>query len=182
MPAAHRWWLLTDDADDLEKWEFPAVEINRGRFLVVFASGKNRRDADGQLHTNFQLRAGGEFLALVYPDGLTIEQEFDEYPPQFADISYGLSGGTGSTRTDTILVPEFTAATAVIPTDGSLGLSWTQTGFDDSAWLTGVTGVGYDYGGLIGLDVRAMRNNNQTVYARIPFEVGDISEIDELTL
>jgi hypothetical protein len=175
-------WFLTDDADDLEKWEFPAVEISRGRFLVVFASGKNRRDADGQMHTNFQLRAGGEFLALVHPDGLTIEQAYDEYPPQFADISYGLSGGTGSTRTDTILVPEFTAAKALIPTDGSPGLRWTEAGFDDSAWLTGVTGVGYDYAGLIGLDVGAMRNNNETVYARISFEVGDISEIDELIL
>src|SRR5210317_1872734 len=34
-------WFLTDEADDLEKWEFPAVVISRGRFLVVFASGKN---------------------------------------------------------------------------------------------------------------------------------------------
>jgi hypothetical protein len=184
-------WFLTDDTNDLEKWEFPAVEISRGGFLVVFASGKDRRDADEQLHTNFQLRAGGEFLALVRPamnhsgtgpDGTTIEQAYDEYPPQFAGISYGLSGGSGSTRIDEILVPESTAVKALIPTDGSLGLSWTETGFDDSAWLSGVTGVGYDYGGLIGLDVGAMRNNNQTVYTRISFEVSDISEIDELTL
>jgi hypothetical protein len=89
-------WFLTDDTNDLEKWEFPAVEISRGGFLVVFASGKDRRDADEQLHTNFQLRAGGEFLALVRPamnhsgtgpDGTTIEQAYDEYPPQFAGIS-----------------------------------------------------------------------------------------------
>ena len=175
-------WFLTDDADDTEKWEFPAVEISRGGFLVVFASGKNRRDADGQLHTNFQLRAGGEFLALVRPDGQTIEQAYDEYPPQFADISYGLSGGTGSTSMDTILVPEIAAAKALIPIDGSLGLSWTAPAFNDSAWLDGVSGIGYDYAGLIGLDVGVMRNNNQTVYTRIPFEVSDISEIDELTL
>jgi hypothetical protein len=137
---------------------------------------------DGQLHTNFQLRAGGELLALVRPDGLTIEHVYDEYPPQFADISYGLSGGTGSTRTDTILIPEFAAAKALIPINGSLGLSWIEPGFDDSAWLAGVTGVGYDYTGLIGLDVGDMRYNNQTVYTRIPFEVSDISEIDKLTL
>ena len=175
-------WFLTDDANDLEKWEFPAVEIARGGFLVVFASGKDRRDADGQLHTNFQLRAGGEFLAIVFPDGRTIAQAYDEYPPQFAGISYGLSGGSGSTRIDTILIPEFTAATALIPINGSLGLNWTSPGFDDSAWLAGVTGIGYDYAGLIGLDVAAMRNNNQTVYTRIPFEVSDIMDIDELTL
>jgi hypothetical protein len=175
-------WFLTDDADDLEKWEFPAAEISRGRFLVVFASGKDRHDTDGQLHTNFQLRADGEFLALVRPDGLTIEQAYDEYPPQFAGISYGLSGGTGSTRTDTILVPEFADAKALIPSNGSLGSSWTQPEFNDSDWLSGVTGVGYDYAGLIGLDVGAMRNNNQTVYCRISFEVSDVTEIDELNL
>jgi len=175
-------WFLTDEADDLEKWEFPAVELSRGGFLVVFASGKKRRDADGQLHTNFQLRAGGEFLALVHPDGRTILQAYDEYPPQFAGISYGLSGGTGSTSIDTILIPEIAAAKALIPIDGSLGLSWTAPAFNDSAWLTGVTGVGYDYSGLIGLDVGAMRNNNQTVYTRILFEVSDIIDIDELTL
>jgi len=175
-------WFVTDDANDLERWEFPAVEISSGGFLVVFASGKDRRDADGELHTNFQLRAGGEFLAIVWPDGLTIEQAYDQYPPQFADISYGLSGGAGNLRKDTILVPEFAAVTASIPTDGSLGLSWTEPGFDDSGWLAGVTGVGYDYGGLIGLDVGAMRNNNQSVYCRISFEVSDIADIDELTL
>ncbi|TSA56219.1 MAG: hypothetical protein D4R45_01135 [Planctomycetaceae bacterium] len=175
-------WFLTDDANDMEKWEFPAVEISRGGFLVVFASGKNLRDADGQLHTNFQLRAGGEFLALVFPDGRTIAQAYDEYPPQFAGISYGLSGGTGSTGIDTILIPEIAAAKALIPTDGSLGLNWTAPSFNDSAWLTGVTGIGYDYAGLIGLDVGAMRNNNQTVYTRILFEVSDIIDIDELTL
>ena len=175
-------WFLTDDTDDMEKWEFPAVEIARGGFLVVFASGKNRRDADGQLHTNFRLRAGGEFLALVYPDGRTIALAYDEYPPQFAGVSYGLSGGSGSTRTDTILIPEIAAAKALIPINSSLGLSWTAPGFDDSAWLAGVTGVGYDYAGLIGLDVGAMRNNNQTVYTRIPFEVSDTIDIDELTL
>jgi hypothetical protein len=175
-------WFLTDDANDLEKWEFPAVEIARGGFLVVFASGKDRRDSEGELHTNFQLRAGGEFLALVRPDGQTIEHAYDEYPPQFADISYGLSGGAGSTRTNTILVSEFAAAKALIPSNGSLGLSWTTAGFDDSGWLSGVTGVGYDYPGLIGLDVGAMMNNNRTVYTRIAFEVSNITDIDELTL
>lgn len=175
-------WFLTDDADDLQKWECPSVELPPYRFLIVFASGKNRRDSDEQLHTNFQLRAGGEFLALVRPDGRTIEHAYDEYPPQFADIAYGLSGGDGSMRTEIILVPEFAATTALIPTNGSLGSDWTEPGFNDSAWLRGTTGVGYDYGGLIGLDVRAMRYTNQSVYVRIPFEVSDIAEIDELTL
>jgi hypothetical protein len=126
-------WYLTDDAGNMRKWEFPAIEIAPGGFLVVFASGKNRRDPDSELHTNFQLRAGGEFLALIHPDGHTVAHAYNEYPPQFVDLSYGLSGDTGRTSTDTILVPEFTAAKALIPVDGSLGLSWTEPGFDESA-------------------------------------------------
>jgi hypothetical protein len=175
-------WFLTDDAGDLRKWECPAVEATPGEFLIVFASGKDRRDPDEELHTNFQLRAAGEFLALVQPDGRTIAHAYDEYPPQFGEMAYGLSGGDGSTQTTTILVPAFAPATALIPTDGTLGLDWTEPAFDDSTWLSGTTGVGYDYAGLIGLDVGAMRYHNQTVYIRIPFEVRDITQIDKLTL
>src|SRR6266540_1384383 len=36
-------WYLTDDADDLTGWRFPSTNLNAGSFLVVFASGKNRR-------------------------------------------------------------------------------------------------------------------------------------------
>ncbi|MEX2186486.1 MAG: LamG-like jellyroll fold domain-containing protein [Pirellulales bacterium] len=32
----------------------------------------------------------------------------------------------------------------LVPTDNSLGTDWTTTGFDDSAWTSGPTGVGYD--------------------------------------
>src|SRR4030042_5635798 len=77
---------------------------------------------------------------------------------------------------------ESAPAKPLIPTDGSLGLSWIEPAFDDSQWLRGSTGVGYDYGNLVGLDVRAMRNFNPSVYVRIPFLVTDVAVIDELTL
>ena len=47
---------------------------------------------------------------------------------------------------------------------------WTLENLDDSGWLSGVTGVGFAYPELIGLDVSAMQSVNQTVYVRIPFE------------
>ncbi|MBL7008679.1 MAG: CotH kinase family protein [Planctomycetes bacterium] len=86
-------WFLTDDAGDLSKWAIPAnVGIPTGGYLVVYASGKNRAVAGSQLHTNFKLTAGGEYLALVKPDGVTVVSEYaPEYPEQFTDISYGLS-------------------------------------------------------------------------------------------
>ena len=34
--------------------------------------------------------------------------------------------------------------TAIVPSDDSLGLTWTELGFDDSGWLSGTGGAGYD--------------------------------------
>ena len=84
-------WFLTDDPDSLRKWEFPARTLEPGSSLVVFASGKNRIASGLNLHTSFRLSSGGEFLALVLPDGATIVDSYaPRYPPQAADISYGI--------------------------------------------------------------------------------------------
>ena len=81
-------YFLTDDSQVLAAWEFPDVVLDAGERLVVFASDKDRKiDA---LHTNFKLSSGGEFLALVAPDGVTVLSDFGEvYPPQFEDVSFG---------------------------------------------------------------------------------------------
>src|ERR1051325_8401917 len=64
-------------------------------FFVVFASGKDRTNPAGKLHTSFQLNADGDYLALVAPDKTTILTEFSPtYPPQFDNVSYGVSGNT----------------------------------------------------------------------------------------
>ncbi len=174
-------WYLTDRLDDPTRWRFPAVNIGPGEFLIVFASGKNERDPDGELHTNFALRAAGESLALIAPDG-TVVHAYIDYPPQFGDISYGLSTQSLRDQTETMLVPEGMQASALIPTDGSLGSTWTTASFDDSRWATGATGVGYDYPGFVGLDVGAMRGVNTSVYVRIPFYVEDATTADRLIL
>jgi len=175
-------WYLTDDMNDLEKWEFPSVQIAPGGYMIVFASGKDRQSSAIELHTNFALRASGESVGLVEPDGVTIAHAYQDYPRQFTDISYGLSSDGTRSQTETILVGEGTEARALIPRNGSLGRTWTEVTFDNSRWVDGKTGVGYDYAGLIALDVGAMRNVNQTVYVRILFEVDDVVAIDKLVL
>ncbi len=174
-------WFLTDDPNELDKWEFPSVQIASGGYLVVFASGRNERDPEAELHTNFGLQAKGESVVLVRPDG-TIAHAYIDYRPQFADISYGLGTEGAGPLNERVLVSEGATAKAWIPPDGSLGLAWTEPGFDDRAWPSGTTGVGYDYAGLIGLDVGAMYGINQSVYVRIPFEVSDAAAVDRLTL
>src|SRR5687768_1112429 len=63
-------WALTDDEANRGKWIFPAVTLAPGQFVVVFATGKDRRVAGAPLHTNFSLNSGGEYLALVRPGGI----------------------------------------------------------------------------------------------------------------
>lgn len=85
-------WYLTDSAGNKDRWKFPAVILPAGGYLVVHASGKNRRDPTKPLHTNFSIEAEGEYLALVKPDGTTVTSEFaPKFPVQYEDISYGLA-------------------------------------------------------------------------------------------
>lgn len=83
-------WYLTDDDGDLTAWQFPSVVLGADQYLVVFASNKDRAQSGSELHTNFKLKSGGEYLALTMPDGMSIASEYaPEYPEQFDDISYG---------------------------------------------------------------------------------------------
>jgi len=83
-------WYLANKATNLTHWMFPSTNLGPSRFLVVFASNKNRRVAGAPLHTNFKLSGSGEYLALVLPDGVTRASEFaPAFPQQYADISYG---------------------------------------------------------------------------------------------
>jgi hypothetical protein len=86
-------WFLTDKADNLKKWELPNITLESGKYLLVFASEKKRKDPESELHTNFKLSGSGEFLAIVEPDG-TISHSYGEmYPAQREDISYGIYQG-----------------------------------------------------------------------------------------
>ena len=133
--------FLTDDATDLTKWRFPATTIGPNEFLIVFASNKDRIDPASELHTNFALSSRGEFLALVEADGITFASDFSpEYPAQSSDQSYGLAVG----RQSLSLLDPGAPATAHVPADDSLGTSWTETEFNDSAWKSGTTAVGFE--------------------------------------
>ncbi|MCA9266624.1 MAG: lamin tail domain-containing protein, partial [Planctomycetales bacterium] len=135
-------YSLTDDPANLDLWQFPSVTLAAGEYLVVFASGKDRAEPDSELHTNFQLQSGGEYLALVAPDELTVLQEFDPYPAQVQDISYGF----GISETGSTLLEAGSPGQYLVPTDGSLETSWNQFEFDDATWSSGSQPFGYDNG------------------------------------
>lgn len=85
-------WSLSDDPGDPGRWVFPETRLRPGSFLVVFASGKDRRlPGGGKLHTNFKLGAGGGYLGLFDAGSprTVVSQFLPEYPSQRPDISFG---------------------------------------------------------------------------------------------
>ena len=80
---------LTDDPESLTKWQLPEARLQPGQFLVVFASGKDRRNASFP-HANFKLKSGGEYLALVLIEEQKIIQEF---APSLPPVQKGQSCG-----------------------------------------------------------------------------------------
>ena len=136
-------WSLTDDQANLTKWRFPATNLAARSHLLVFASGKNRAVAGADLHASFKLNSAGGYLALVQPD-LSVASVFN-YPPQKDNVAYGSSLTTATS----VFVPERTNVKFLVPSNNALGLTWTGGNelFDDSGWLSGVTGIGYDTNG-----------------------------------
>ena len=151
-------WYLTDDPANLTKWRFPSVQLSRGGFLLVFASGKDRAIAGFELHTNFKLGADGEYLALVKPDGTTIAHAYaPQFPAQFPDVSFGFPQSAATP------VAAGAQARFHVPTidDEALDAGWTEAGFDDTAWGSGPTGLGYAGAGSGRFDVSCYRANVQ---------------------
>ena len=186
-PVSLDGWYLTDDAAALTQWSFPATTLPAKSFLIVFASDKNRSVAGSELHTNFKLSASGEYVALVQPNGSTIEDAFT-FPAQQKDISYGYA--FSSSGTATVILDAGAACTAHIPTGAGDATGWKQNEFNDTGWQSGTTGVGYeaspggtyDYTSLVGLNVSAMRYVNSTVYIRVPFSLTGAGSVTSLKL
>ncbi len=142
-------WHLTDRANNLDKWTFPAAPqsiLGPGEYLIVFASSQPTEtyiDPAGYLHADFALGAEGEFLALTDPGENIVWMYTPAFPPQLQDISYGVNTGTVT------LVGESSTTSALVPTSGDLDTGpspvWTQPGFDDSSWVHSAAGVGVGF-------------------------------------
>ena len=180
---------LTDNANNPTKWTFPAVILPPQGYLRVFASGKDRTTDPNFLHTNFSLRAEGEYLALVQPDGFTVSTEFTPtYPQQFKDVSYGI--GNESPIITTTILPLGAPLTYLVPSS-EIGDAWKSTGFDDSSWTNSASAIGFNYNDRpsVGATIsptgnvqNVMLNQNASIFLRFPFDVVDPAGISGLRL
>jgi hypothetical protein len=148
--------FLTDDAADLQKWEFTrSFVIEAGGYAIVFASDLDDL-VEGQEHLNFKLDSGdGEYLALVASDGETITSDFlPGFPALNRDHSFGrvadgsaailASPTPGSENTEAAAVPLinfFTISKDVIAQGEAITLTWETV---NGLWITLNTGSGQD--------------------------------------
>lgn len=63
---------LSDKKAVPKRWEFPDVIISPKSYLIVCASGKDRTDTEGELHTNFKINSAGETIYLSDTEGKLI--------------------------------------------------------------------------------------------------------------
>ena len=178
-------FALTDDPAVPEKWVFPDHVLPGNGFLIVFASGKDRRTPGNELHTNFRLAASGGYLALFRPGLPDPMSAYPDYPPQLPDVSYGEGANTRTITAVTTGAP----CRWLIPNSNIS--NWTFRTYNDSSWASGSTGVGYEvsssntYDPLIGPggNVQAQMYNRRTsAYIRIPFDLADASAVSNMLL
>ncbi len=81
-------FYLSDDSDNVTRWQFPEGLVESEGYLVVWASGKDRVGPGGALHTNFRLDRDGEPVYLVAPDGETVIDSLEAVPVP-RGMSYG---------------------------------------------------------------------------------------------
>ncbi len=189
-------WSLTDDPLQLAKWTFPSVSLGANQRVLVFASDKDRRDPASELHANFKLKASGDYLALVRPDGTTVEHGYmPTYPAQFEDTSYGL----GELGGQAVLIEDDTVVRYTFPGNdtndvyigGALnpGTSWIHPSFGDAGWDSGPLGIGYatgnpdPYNPFIQTDVQgSMSGGAIGIYMRSSFTLANATDVSDLTL
>lgn len=90
QPASLDGWYLTDSQAVPTQWRFPfgLPPLQPNNYLLVWASGKNKTNAFGTLHTNFKLSSSSSYLALVGPN-TNVVSVFNPYPAQVGDVSFG---------------------------------------------------------------------------------------------
>ena len=84
-------YYLYDRIDNPTGWTFPAVIIEPGEHLVIYASGLGDNagiHADDEIHTNFRLSGNGE--EIIFSDASGHVLTYFEFPALPADMSFGL--------------------------------------------------------------------------------------------
>ncbi len=140
---------LSDDLDRPARWSLPARVLPAGERLLVFASGRDLRPDEGELHADFRLDADGEPVLLTADDGATVVDAWTPaFPPQHPDVAYGVPEAVERVA----LVQAGDVVAWFVPRDDRLGDAWRRLDFDDADWGRAATGLGFLPGGAVAPD------------------------------
>ena len=182
-------WSLTDNEKKPRKWEFPATNFVAGTYMLVWCSDREISAPGSEMHTGFKLSASGEYLGLFDPAGNVASEYAPTFPIQYEDVSYG--DGCKVTTEEVILRSTNSFCRYLVPTNGDLDGIWYRSTFDDSAWSSGTSGVGYEKNPssstsvipCMGINVESeMYDKNGTVYIRMPFTLEEKPNLQKLLL
>ena len=174
-------WSLSDAANNVTKWRFPATNLAANGYLIVFASEKDRAVAGRELHTNFRLSTDGEYLALADANTNVISEFAPAFPAQVANVSYGVARLTAPVT----FISTGSVVRVHVPASDALGTNWLAVAFDDRAWIQGANGVGFEnspgdpvnYAPMIGTDVGSlMFDRAASCYVRLPLVVSNVTQ------
>ena len=118
-------WRLTDELGTPDKWQLPSTNLAPGPVSGRICLRQRQTHTRASPAHQFQLAAGGEYLALVRPDGTIATAYAPAFPPQAIDVSYGLPPGSSVLS----LVGSGSPARFQVPQDAVLGLGLDGPGF-----------------------------------------------------
>lgn len=119
-----------------KRWEFPDVNISPKSYMVICASGKNRVDTEGELHTNFKINSEEENIYLSDANGRFISSI--EVKNMDFDKSYGYMKETDAYAIFSVPTPGEENSTDREPATrnaGELKFSYPAGYYDDTIYL-----------------------------------------------
>ena len=175
---------LSDDIDVPLRWPLPRMSLGAQETLLVFCSGKDRRDSTGPLHTDFRLRCGDEPLILSSSESRApVDALLPRVPWHATDTSFA--------RLDRVrripLVDRDTEVSVLVPVEPDTNDTWQDPAFDDRDWIRGLSGVGYSRDGTVDAFLRTdleseMFGSRTSARLRIAFKVDKPEPLGRLVL
>lgn len=183
-------WSIADlaSASKGKRWIFPSTNLPPQSYLVLFASGKDRRAPGRPLHANFKLNRDGDGLVLYSPDGQVADGLFGSRQSlQVEDVSFGRAATTLQNE----LIPPSALVSYWVPTSGQWDATWTLPSALEPGWRQGLNAIGYDdrlpddytlHGSLLENIWLDLNGRQASLYVRVPFNIASPAEVDGLAL
>jgi hypothetical protein len=134
-------FFLSDDPDDLQKWQLPSTVLSPDNQFLVFASGKNRDQLPVIWHTIIDY--GQEWKYIVPNQEVSIDWTtvaFNDNPWSSGDSGFGYGDGDDATIIPNGTISVFMRTNFTIDDLDELASMWLHMDYDDAfvAYLNGV--------------------------------------------